>query len=216
VDSAGAVREFIAVRHRTTVSAAAVAAAMLASVALPAGAETVSRAYTRFDADNCRHTRGKDVEDYGSWLCAGYGGIPVRLAAGDQRMFVSFGRNAAMEPAAGETFPGFNSAYKGTIEWRIATPPGGKPRPFATILRWSVKLEQDERNSSGQVLVVTRLGPGGVCHVGYVDGRANPDANVLAQRLADDKARGFKCGKDKPAVAGNVTPGLNMPEPVSR
>jgi hypothetical protein len=129
---------------------------------------------------------------------------------------VSFGRNAAREPAAGETFPGFNSAYKGTIEWRIATPPGGKPRPFATILRWSVQRENDEHDSSGQVLVVTRLGPGGVCHVGYVDGRANPDANALAQRLADEKARGFRCGTDRPTIAGNVMPGLNMPERAAR
>lgn len=108
-------------------------------------------------------------------------------------MFVSFGRNAADEHAASETFPRFNSAYKGTIEWRIETKPGGKPRPFATILRWNVKLEDDERDTTGRVLVVTRLGPGGVCHVGYVDARANPNANELAQQLADQRARTFKC-----------------------
>ena len=122
-----------------------------------------------------------------------------------------FGRNAAREPAARQTFPAFNSAYKGTVEWRIETPPDGKPRPFATILRWNVKLESDERDTTGRVLVVTRLGSGGVCHVGYVDARANPNANELAQQLADERARGFRCGTDKPLVAGKVMPGLHMP-----
>ena len=65
--------------------------------------------------------------------------------------------------------------------------------------------------STGRVLVVTRLAPGGVCHVGYVDGRANPDANKLAQELADKHARGFQCGKDKPVVAGKISAGLSMP-----
>jgi hypothetical protein len=40
------------------------------------------------------------------------------------------------------------------------TPPDRKPRPFATILRWNVKLEDDEKQTTGRVLVVTRLGPG--------------------------------------------------------
>jgi hypothetical protein len=178
----------------------------------PAASQTVTRVFTQLDSDKCRHTKGRAVEDYGSWLCPGHDGIAVRLSAGDQRMHVSFGRNAAREPAASETFPRFNSAYKGTIEWRIETPAGGKPRLFATILRWNVKLEDDERDTTGRVLVVTRLGPGGVCHVGYVDARANPNANELAQQLADEKARAFKCGADKPVVAGKVMPGLYMPK----
>ena len=40
------------------------------------------------------------------------------------------------------------------------------------------------------------------CHVGYVDGRANPNANELAAEIADKHARAFKCGKDKPMVLG--------------
>ena len=139
-----------------------VAVCLAAAGIAPATSQTVTRAYTQLDSDKCRHAKGKGVEDYGSWLCPGHDGIAVRLSAGDQRMHVSFGRNAAREPAARETFPRFNNAYKGTIEWRIATPVSGKPRPFATILRWNVKLEADERDASGRVLVVTRLGPGGV------------------------------------------------------
>jgi hypothetical protein len=166
----------------------------------PASAQQVEYAYTQFDADKCRHTRGRDVEDYGSWRCPGYQGIPVYLAAGDQRMYVSFGKNAANEIAAGETFPGFNNVYKGTIEWPLERRPDGTVHPFATILRWNWMTEADvsrgDGKSTGQRLVITRLGPGGVCHVGYVDGRA-PDANEQARRIADAKARSFRCGKDK-------------------
>ena len=78
---------------------------VLAGIVTPAIGQTVSRVYTQLDADKCRHTKGRDVEDYGSWRCAGHAGIDVYLSAGDQRMFVSFGRNAAREPAARQTFP---------------------------------------------------------------------------------------------------------------
>jgi hypothetical protein len=179
---------------------------LLSVPALAQSNTAIQSAYTKFDSDKCRHTPGRDVEDYGSWICPGYGGIPVWLGAGDQRMFVSFGRNAAKEPAAGETISGFNDAYKGTIEWRLERKPDGTLRPFATILRWNFMQSPDDRKASGRKLVVTRLGPGGVCHVGYVDARANADANELARKLADEKARTFKCGIDKPESVGNRPP----------
>jgi hypothetical protein len=164
--------------------------------AAQSGAGTES-AYTTFDIDKCRHTRGQ----------APYAGVPVWLAQGDERMFVSFGRKAADEPAASETFPGFNDVTKGTIEWRLARSPNGTAQPFATILRWNVRLNPaDDAQPHSPVLVVTRLGPGGVCRVGYVDARAIPDANALARKLADERARGFKCGVDKPEFVGNRPP----------
>jgi hypothetical protein len=140
----------------------------------------------------------------------------VRLSAGDQRMFVNYG-NGKKDRAASQTLPGFNDVYEGTIEWRIEKKQDGKARPFATILRWNLVTARDSENatgptrSSGRILVVTRLGPGGVCHVGYVDARANPDANVLARKIADDHARTFKCGKDTRIVLGK--PGdIDMPQ----
>ena len=191
-----------------------VAALALAFAAMgaPAFAADILTAYTQVDSDKCRHTKGTDVEDYGFWRCAGYGGIPVRLSAVDQRMYVSFGSRAADEPAAAQTFPAFNNMHKGTIEWRLERRPDGARRAFATILRWNVMIDEGSRVSRGRVLVVTRLGPGGVCHVGYVDVLANPDANVLARQIADEKARTFNCGKDKRIVAGKVGPTLSMPE----
>ena len=39
------------------------------------------------------------------------------------------------------------------------------------------------------MLAVTRLSPGAVCHVAYVDVKANPNANELARKAADETAR---------------------------
>jgi len=171
--------------------------------------------YTTFDTDKCHHEPGTEEEDYGSWTCPGYAGLKVLLSAGDERMYVTFGTRIANEDLAStQTFPAFNDVYRGTVEWRVEKA-GGKPRPFATILRWNVVRGSGEDTSgpppTGSVLVVTRLGPGGVCHVGYVDATVNPNANALAHQIADDRARTFTCGEDKPIVAGQVGPGLRLP-----
>jgi hypothetical protein len=50
--------------------------------------------------------------------------------------------------------------------------------------------------------VVTRLPPGAVCHVAYIDVQGNPNANELARKAADETARGFQCGKDEVQVIG--------------
>lgn len=194
------------------------AAAALLVLPQTAIAADIDSAFTTFDADKCRHEKGTADEDYGAWTCPGYGGLKVLLSAGDQRMQVTFGATAGEDTlAASQTFPGFNDVYKGTVEWRIESV-GGKPKPFAAILRWNVMTEADQANATGsvsptgRVLVVTRLGPGSVCHVGYVDARANKDPNLLARRIADDTARAFRCGVDKAVVVGAVTPGLAMPD----
>ncbi len=54
--------------------------------------------------------------------------------------------------------------------------------------------------------MVTRLAPGGVCHVGYVDALANANANDLAREIADKHARAVVCGKDKPVRLGKSAP----------
>jgi hypothetical protein len=193
--------------------AAAFAALMI--TLSPATAETIASAYTSFDVDKCPHREGSDFEFYGVWRCPGHAGIKVVMTAADQRIYVSYGDNARREVAAGETLASFNGEGK-TIEWRIARAADGRERPFATIMRWSTMRAVDGLKAKGgvyrgQMLVVTRLGPGGVCHVGYVDGRENPDANELARRIADQRARAFGCGKDKPIALGNKEPGFSPP-----
>ena len=188
-----------------------IALSVLAFASEVALAQTVASVYTPLDLKKCRHIAGKDVEDYGTWSCAGYGGIAVHVSAGDQRSYVSYGPNAAKQMAAGQTLASFNSEGR-TIEWRGTREDNGKLKPYATIMRWSTApLSENGDVLRGQVLVVTRLGKDGVCHVGYVDGRANPDANALAQKIADENARAFKCGADKPIILGNKGPSFSGP-----
>jgi hypothetical protein len=172
--------------------------------------QSIESAYTPLDLDRCHHVTGKDVEDYGTWQCAGYRAIAVWVAAGDQRSYVSYGSNAKNEPAAKQTLAAFNTVGR-MIEWRLERGRDGQPRPFATILRWSTTISDEHDTVRGQLLVVTRLGPGGVCHVGYVDARANRDSNALARQIADEHARPFRCASDKPVVSGERGPGFSIP-----
>jgi hypothetical protein len=191
----------------------ALALCLAGATGLPAAAQSVGSAYTDYDTKKCAHKGGRDVEDYGQWRCKGLNGMAVLVSAGDQRMTMSFGPRAADEPAVGQTLQRFNDVYKARIEWRFARMAGGTVKPFAAIVRWNA-VPLDERTSrpqtaSGKVLVVTRLGPGGVCHVGYVDALANRDAGALARKIADEHARTFRCDTDKPVILGATGPGFS-------
>jgi hypothetical protein len=166
--------------------------------------------YTVLNLESCRHLESSADEDYGSWSCKGYRGIPVFVMAGDQRSYISYGLNAKSEPAAKQTLAAFNSEGK-TIEWRLDRSNSGAMKPFATIVCWNTTVSSGAEAVRGQVLVVTRLAPGAVCHVGYVDALANADAGVLARKIADENARNYRCGTDKPIILGNTGPGFSRP-----
>src|SRR5476651_2313936 len=125
----------------------------------PAAAQSVESVYTALDLDKCRHVKGKDVEDYGEWRCNGYGGIAVHISAGDQRSYVSYGRNAKNELAATQTLASFNGEGK-KIEWRGERGADNKLKPFAAIMRWSTTVSSSDEPVRGAVLVVTGLAPG--------------------------------------------------------
>ncbi|WP_338306728.1 MULTISPECIES: hypothetical protein [unclassified Bradyrhizobium] len=169
-----------------------------------AGAQSVGSTYTSAAPKDCRQI-GKPSELDGSTTrsCPGKDGLLVLIAEDDLREIVSIGRNrrqAAEEPAAKVWFAPFNSSET-TIEWRAV---GAKP--FAIIQRWHIADNADPdkqgRPNTKAMLVVTRLPPGPVCHVAYVDAIANPAANELARKAADDFARGFMCGKDEVKIIG--------------
>ncbi|RXH25068.1 hypothetical protein XH99_25925 [Bradyrhizobium nanningense] len=169
-----------------------------------ADAQSVGSTYTSTAPRDCRQI-GKPNELDGSTTraCPGKAGFLVLIAEDDLRESVSVGRNrreAAEEPAAKIWFAPFNSSET-TIEWRAA---GAKP--FAIIQRWHIADNSDPdkqgRPNTKAMLVVTRLPPGSVCHVAYVDAIANPTANELARKAADDFARGFACGKDEVKIIG--------------
>jgi hypothetical protein len=186
----------------------------LAGVAGARAGQSVGSAYTDHDSGACTHRAGdRAVEDYGEWRCPGLGGLTVRVSAGDQRMTMSFGPRARDEPAARQTLQGFNNIDAARIEWRVVRLGGGRILPFAAILRWNTFL-LDERDTPdkavrGKVLVVLRLAPGSVCHVGYVDALANPNPYALARKIADERARSFHCDTDRPVILGDTGPGFS-------
>jgi hypothetical protein len=182
--------------------------ALVVFASSPVAAQTIGSAFSDFDLKKCRHTPGQVEDDYGEWRCKGYGGMPVWMGAGDQRVMISFGPRAKEEPAAHQTLASFNGEGK-TIEWRIEKGANKKP-PFAAIMRWSTTKPDDKGDQvRGEVLVVTRLPPGAVCHVGYVDGGANRNADELARKIADKYARAFRCRKDATVVLGATGPGFS-------
>lgn len=158
-----------------------VAAAVL--VAMPAGANDST--YTKIDLGDCRLFSADDMG--GRWSCPGYNGIHLMVAEGDLRFFVSYGDNAFGERAAEQTFPEFNT-INDTLEWRL----DASGTPIATILRWF--LDQGDGDQR-QVLVVTKLSLGSVCHVGYVRA-SEPNANARARQVADTIAPSFDCGTE--------------------
>jgi hypothetical protein len=166
----------------------------------PAKAQTFGSTYTSTAPKDCRVSSpgtGTGVDDSTIRVCPGKGGLKVLISEDDLRETVSVGRNratAAREPAAQAWFGPFNSTTT-TVEWRVLD---GKP--FAIIQRWHIAdnsdQDKDGRPIAKPMLTVTRLPPGPVCHVAYIDVKANPNANELARKAADEIARDFKCGTD--------------------
>ena len=169
-----------------------------------ANAQSVVSSYTSTAPKDCRQIgKPSDLDGGTTRVCPGKDGLVVLIAEDDLREIVSVGRNrkqAAEQPAADVWFAPFNSS-ESTVEWRSA---GDKP--FAIIKRWHIADNADPdkqgRPKTKAMLVVTRLPPCPVCHVAYVDAIANPNANELARKAADDLARGFTCGKDEVKIVG--------------
>jgi hypothetical protein len=171
---------------------------------VPATAQTISSVYTSTAPKNCRAIESRNTEDGSATrVCRGKAGLVVLVNEDDLRETVSVGRDraaAAKEPAAESWFGPFNSTTT-TVEWRMR-----HGKPFAIIQRWHIAdnsdQDKDGRPKDKAMLAVTRLPPGAVCHVAYVDVAANPNANELARKAADEIARGFACGKDAVNIVG--------------
>jgi hypothetical protein len=191
------------VSHRQLIvpTAAALFAAAFGLIS-PASAQTFSSSYTSSAEKDCR-TIGKPKDVSTKQVCPGKSGLVVLISEDDLRQTVSVGPDhvaAAKEPAAETWFAPFNSTGQ-TVEWRAVD---GKP--FAIIQRWLIADNNDTDKAGSPIskpmLAVTRLPPGAVCHVAYIDGQANRNANELARQAADEFARDFKCGKDEVKVIG--------------
>jgi hypothetical protein len=202
------------VPHRQPIvpTAAALFAAAFALIS-PAGAQTFSSSYTSSAEKDCR-TIGKPKDVSTKQVCPGKSGLVVLISEDDLRQTVSVGPDhvaAAKEPAAETWFAPFNSTGQ-TVEWRAVD---GKP--FAIIQRWLIADNNDTDKAGSPIskpmLAVTRLPPGSVCHVAYIDGQANRNANELARQAADEFARDFKCGKDEVKVIGEKGAAVGLAKP---
>ena len=165
----------------------------------PAAANPVKSLYTTVDLKVCRQV--KRHRDGGAWRCEGLGGLPVYVAEGDLRQFVSVGADAQKRRAATQTLGAFNSIFekgssRATIEWRFNRR-GERKLPYAIIVRFHTS--RDGRN--GDVLVVSKVSDAETCHVAYIDALANPDAIALARQIADRQAQSFDC-REEPRTEG--------------
>jgi hypothetical protein len=202
------------VSHRQLIvpTAAALFAAAFGLIS-PASAQTFSSSYTSSAEKDCR-TIGKPKDVSTKQVCPGKSGLVVLISEDDLRQTVSVGPDhvaAAKEPAAETWFAPFNSTGQ-TVEWRAVD---GKP--FAIIQRWLIADNNDTDKAGSPIskpmLAVTRLPPGSVCHVAYIDGQANRNANEFARQAADEFARDFKCGKDEVKVIGEKGAAVSLAKP---
>lgn len=192
------------------------------SAAMAQTAQNVS-SYTSTEPKQCRQVaviRGEDGG--GTRVCPGPRGLIVVISEDDLRETVTVGKTrkaAEAEPAASTWFEPFSSTTP-TIEWRQESK--DKP-PFAMIQRWHLADIKDEdkdgRPKSKQLFVVTRLASAGdkagmsVCHVAYIDVKANANAIELAREAADTLARDFKCDTGKVKTVGASGRGVELALP---
>jgi hypothetical protein len=165
----------------------------------PAAANPVKSLYTTVELKACKPV--KRHRDGGAWLCDGLAGLPVYVAEGDLRQFLSVGANAQKRRAASQTLGAFNSIFengsnRATVEWRFDRR-GERKIPYATIVRFHTSRE----GRKGDVLVVSKVSATETCHVAYIDALANQDAITLARFVADNQAKAFDC-RNEPRAEG--------------
>lgn len=170
-------------------------------LAMAASGHAQTSVYTKLDFEKTC-TTVSEYEAGATMLCAGHTGYPVIFSEGDLRQMVRFGHVNKLD-GQWESFDEFNRVND-TIEWRLTS---GTPK--AAILRWFIENQnsngETDKSREGQVLVISTIGTHEnpvSCVVGYVDARANENANILAQEIADTKADHFRCGKDKAGFYG--------------
>ena len=176
--------------HVSRLAGFCVLGAFVVGLFVPAGPKPVQAAeqYSVFSTLKLNRCKLKKTYQQGAeWSCPGYRGMRVRVAEGDLRFAMAYGRNWRKQMSRYQFLSPFNTIGK-TMEWRVR----GR-RPEATIVRYYT--DEGSGGKKGQILVVTKIGKKNACHMGYVDARANKRANKLAHQIARG-ARRFKCGRD--------------------
>ena len=186
----------------------------LLALAQAAGAEEISSVYTDLNVEkDCTIFDSNEGDGmFADFVCNGYGGYPVLIYADDARETVYYGFPKAGS-RAWESFAAFNSSGP-KVEWRVAKN-GDRSIPFATIHRWSVSDDPENPEKKTEVLVVAKVGQveeQDGCAVGLVLATGNPQANETARKIADEQARGFKCGGDERVLVGEPMPTFQRQE----
>lgn len=184
---------------------------VLTAFGLPVAAQTIESAYTKIDFEGgCQWGWDPTAQDesYSSGaICQGFEDFPIYYSGTDGRSFIAFGPINA-RPKFESGFSPFNNVNT-VVEWRVED---GKP--YAAIIRWFVEgmnLETGLFDPAlrSQILVVFTVADPllpeaerSSCPVGFVDARANSDANELARQIADTLAKDFDCVEDTPSFSG--------------
>jgi hypothetical protein len=91
-------------------------------------------------------------------------------------------------------------------------------KPFSAIVLWHASLRDEiprlarsvtPDDDQPQGVGGDPTGPGRRVPCRYVDALANRDADALARKIADERARTFRCATDKPVILGETGPGLS-------
>ena len=178
----------------------ALAALGVAASVGPSGAVRPAKSiYTALDRAKCQVQTGQS--SYKQWLCQGLDGFPIVLSENALHAFLSVGADAGLRKAAKQTLSASNTVFhdrsgRSALEWRFIIR-DKKPVPYALIVRYFTR----EGSRRGQVLVVMRITDREACHVAHIDAVANPNAIMMARRIADTDARKFDCKKE-PVRAG--------------
>ena len=169
----------------------------LGGLVSPASAQLYNSSYTDLRFEECTVI---STDDFGStWACPGLKGLPVMVRESQRSFRISYGLTSTTEVAADQRLPVENHPAE-EIEWRVSNAEGGY-KPFATILKFFTKPEAEGEMTPHEVLVVTRVAPGNTCQIAWIDALANADAETLARKTADEKAKDFDCAKP-PEVVG--------------
>ncbi len=174
--------------------AAANAAAAPAAEAAPA-ASGVTSAYTDIDLARCESLSSDPEHDSASWRCPGHGDVPIFISSGDLRYDV----DAGVDNQNFQTLPPFNENPT-RVEWRLRD-----GRPFAMIFRLRLATNEQTEWSASALGIATVGAPGRPgCTIAWIDGNV-PEANAVAQRLADQRAPTAQCnGEPEMIHAGSV------------
>ena len=177
---------------RPATPSVAVAALLVAVTSGPVAAQPRS-AYTDLGQTACRLLEKAPDGEGGDWArfeCAGFGPYRVLLDYDDLR------ESLRIETPTGgyrlaHGIASFNRLGP-KLEWRYEA--GARDRPYAVIFRVYAQRGSNDPERSFLFVARTRLANG--CIVARVAGSAKPNANVIARRLADTRARRFNCGLD--------------------